>query len=171
MIKGCEKAFTPAIVEEGKCAAGQVAPPISQTGTGKVAAGPMSRCLAANDMIADYLNACTDPGKITVGTKSEYAMTRGTTVALQIKTGRVSTEVTLDITVAPETIMPAAGTYTRPFPGIILAQSKNLLEQNGNKIYHDITNVAGVSPPVVNGWRVLRKLSAPFIQGIKNGLF
>jgi len=111
----------------------------------------MSCCLAARNQIADYLHACADPGEMTVGTKGEYAMTGGTTVALQVKAGRVSPEVAPDITVAPETIMPAAGTCTRPLPGIILAQNKNLLEQNGNKIYHHITIVVGVSLPVVTG--------------------
>lgn len=71
---------------------------------------------------------------MTVRAQSEHTMTRGTTVALQIKTGRKSMEITLDITVAPETIMAASGTNTRTFPRIIFTQIKNYLDLDSNKI-------------------------------------
>jgi hypothetical protein len=167
VIEGGKKAITPAIVEESDCAAGYIAPPISQAGTGKVGTGPMPHCFAAGKMFTNHFPACTDPGKMTVGTQGKYATTRRTAIAFQINAGRKSKEIALDITMAPETIMPAAGTYTRPLPGIILAQSKNLLEENGNKIYHQETLLQGVIPPVVNGRGVRRKLSARSILKIK----
>jgi hypothetical protein len=73
---------------------------------------------------------------MSVGTKGEDTITRGTTITLQIKAGRIAPEVALDIAVAPKTVMTTAGTNGGTFPRIILTQSKNILEKNGNKIYH-----------------------------------
>jgi len=81
-----------------------------------------------------------------VGTQGEDTITGGATIALQIKARRKTTEVALGIAVPPKTIMPAAGTFTWPHPGIILARSKNLLELSGNKIYHQGTLFVGVIP-------------------------
>ena len=94
----------------------------------------MTHRLTAGDMTANRLSTGTDTGKMTVRAQSEHTMTRGTTVALQIKTGRKSMEITLDITVAPETIMAASGTNTRTFPRIIFTQIKNYLDLDSNKI-------------------------------------
>jgi hypothetical protein len=94
-------------------------------------------------MIADQLSACTDPGKMTVRAKGEDTITCRATVTLQKKTGRKVTEITMDISVAPETIMAAAGTNSWSFPRIIFAKLKNILEQSGNKIYHQNTLLWG----------------------------
>ena len=94
-------------------------------------------------MVADHVYTCSDAGKMAVRTKSEDTITCRATIALQIKAGRKATEVALGISVTPETIMPAAGTLTWSHPGIILASRKNLLEQNGNKIYHQRTLLRG----------------------------
>jgi hypothetical protein len=58
---------------------------------------------------------------MSVGTQSEDTITRGTTITLQIKAGRIATEVTLDIAVAPEAVMTTARTNGRTFPRIIFA--------------------------------------------------
>jgi hypothetical protein len=52
----------------------------------------------------------------------------------------------MNVSVTPESIMAAAGTNARPFPLIIFLQLKNILEQSGNKIYHQITLVKGQNP-------------------------
>jgi len=134
MIKSCQKAFTPAIVEEGRSSADQVSPPISQAGTRKVGTRPMPHRLTASDMIADRLSTGADSGKMAVRTHGEHTMTFGTTVALQINERRKSPEITLNITMAPETIMAASRTNTRTFPRIIFTQIKNYLDLYSNKI-------------------------------------
>lgn len=103
---------------------------------------------------------CSDTGKMAVGTQGEDTITGGATIALQIKAGRKTTEVALSVAVPPETVMPTTGTLTWPHPGVILTRSKNLLEQSGNKIYHDVTLVVGGNPPGGNWAGSSAKLSA-----------
>ena len=91
-----------------------------------------------------------------VGTQSENAITFGTTVALQIKAGGKAAEITMDVSVTPESIMAAAGTDARTFPLIIFLHLKNILEQSGNKIYHHEYIVEGAKPLEVNGRGVLQ---------------
>jgi hypothetical protein len=102
-----------------------------------------------------------------VRSQGEDAITGGATIALQIKAGRKTTEVALGVAVPPETIMPATGTLTWPNPGIILASRKNLLEQNGNKIYHEVTFVVGGNSPGSNWAGSSAKLSARSILKIE----
>ena len=147
--------------------ASQVIPPVAQIGTKKVGAGPMPRSEAVLNMVADQLSACSDSREMAVGTQGEDAITGGATIALQIKAGRKTTEVALGVPVPPETIMPAAGTLTWSHPGIILASRKNLLEQNGNKIYHEVTLVVGGNTPGGNWAGSSAKLSARSILKIK----
>jgi len=71
-----------------------------------------------------------------VRTQGEDTITCGAAITLQIKAGRKTMKVALGVSVTPETIMPATGTLTGAYPWIILAKSKNILEKNGNKIYH-----------------------------------
>ena len=85
-------------------------------------------------MIVDRLSTGADSGKMAVRTQGEHTITLGTTVALQINKGRKSPEIALNITVAPESIMTASGTNTRPFPRIIFTQIKNYLDLDSNKI-------------------------------------
>jgi hypothetical protein len=136
MIEGCQKTFTPAIVEEGNSSADQVFPPKSQAGTRKVGMRQMPHHITASYMIADRLSTGSDTGEMTVRAKGEHTTTCGTTVALQIKAGRKSLEIALNITVAPETIMTASWANIRTSPRIIFTQHKNLLEYSVNKIYH-----------------------------------
>jgi hypothetical protein len=112
-------------------------------------------------MVADHLSACSDSREMAVGTQGEDTMACGATIALQIKAGRKTTEVALGVAVPPETIMPAAGTLTWPHPGIILARRKNLLEQIGNKIYHEVTFVVGGNTPGGNWAGSPRKTLRP----------
>ena len=120
----------------------------------------MPHGLAVLNMVANHLSTSSDSGKMTVGAQGEDTMACGATIALQIKAGRKTTEVALGVAVPPETIMPAAGTLTWPNPGIILASRKNLLEQNGNKIYHEVTFVVGGNSPGSNWAGSSAKLSA-----------
>jgi hypothetical protein len=140
--------------------ANQVVPPVAQVGTEKVGAGPVPHGLAVLNMVADHLSTCSDTVKMAVGTQGEDTITGGATIALQIKAGRETTEVALGVAVPPETIMPAAGTLTWPHPGIFFARSKNLLEQSGNKIYHEVTLVVGGNTPGGNWAGSSAKLSA-----------
>ncbi len=96
----------------------------------------MPHGVAVLNMVAYHLSTCSDSGEMAVGTQGEDTITGGATIALQVKAGRKTMKVALGVAVPPETIMPAAGALTWPHPGIILARSKNLLEQSGNKIYH-----------------------------------
>jgi hypothetical protein len=102
-----------------------------------------------------------------VRAQGEDTITGRATIALQIKAGRKTTEVALSISVPPETVMPTTGTLTWPHPGIILASRKNLLEQNGNKIYHEVTLVVGGNPPGGNWAEGSAKLSARSILKTK----
>ena len=120
----------------------------------------MSQGLAVLNMVANHLSTCSDSGEMAVGTQGEDAITGGATIALQIKAGRKTTEVALGVPVPPETIMSAAGAFTWPHPWIILASRKNLLEQNGNKIYHEVTLVVGGNTPGGNWAGSSAKLSA-----------
>jgi hypothetical protein len=52
----------------------------------------------------------------------------------------------MDVSVTPESIMAAAGTNAWSFPLIIFPQLKNILEQSGNKIYHQNTLLKGQNP-------------------------
>jgi len=83
-------------------------------------------------MIADYLQTRADSREMGGWTQGKDTMAGGTMIALQIKAGRIATEVALNKTVAPKAVMATAGTSSRPDPRIILAQCKNILEQNGN---------------------------------------
>ncbi|MEI6703683.1 MAG: hypothetical protein WCL71_09135 [Deltaproteobacteria bacterium] len=136
MIECGQKALAPSVVKEGNSAADQVMPPVAQIGTEKVGTRPMPHGLATRQVITDHLSACPDSGKMTVWTEGKYTTTRRTTVTLQKKAGRISTKVALGVSVAPETIMAAAGTAIWSHPGIFFTQRKNILEKNGNKIYH-----------------------------------
>ena len=120
----------------------------------------MPHGLAVLNMVANHLSTCSDSREMAVRAQGEDTITGRATIALQIKTGRKTTEVALGVAVPPETIMPAAGTLTWPHPGIILASRKNLLEQNGNKIYHDVTLVVGGNSPGGNWAGSSAKLSA-----------
>jgi hypothetical protein len=103
----------------------------------------MSRIVAVLNMVADHFYTCSDSGKMAVRTKSEDTITCRATIALQIKAGRKTTEVALGVAVPPETIMPAAWTYNWSHPRIFFPKLKNILEQNGNKIYHQRTLLRG----------------------------
>ena len=120
----------------------------------------MPHGLAVLNVVADHLSTCSDTGKMAVGTQGEDTITGGATIALQIKAGRKATEVALSVAVPPETIMAAAGTLTWRHPWIILASRKNLLEQSGNKIYHEVTLVVGGNTPGGNWAGSSAKLSA-----------
>jgi hypothetical protein len=69
MIEGCQKAFTPAIVEEGNSSADQVFPPISQAGTREVGMRQMPHHITASYMISERHFTGSDTGKMTVGAK------------------------------------------------------------------------------------------------------
>ena len=103
----------------------------------------MPRSEAVLNMVADQLSACSDSREMAVGTQGEDTMACGATIALQIKAGRKTTEVALGVAVPPETIMPAAWTYNWSHPRIFFPKLKNILEQNGNKIYHQRTLLRG----------------------------
>src|SRR3990172_12984811 len=94
-------------------------------------------------------------------------MTCGTTITLQKKAGRKSTEIATGVTVTPKTIMPAAWTFNWSNPWIFFPHLKNILDQSGNKIYHKNTHRCGGNTTVVNGRGVLRKLPARSILKIK----
>jgi hypothetical protein len=102
-----------------------------------------------------------------VRAQGEDTIAGGATIALQIKAGRKTTKVALGVPVTPETIMSAAGALTWPYPRIIFSRRKNLLEQNGNKIYHEVTLVVGGNPPGGNWAEGSAKLSARSILKTK----
>ena len=97
-------------------------------------------------MITDYLPAGTNPRKMTVRAQSKDTITCGAAVTLEKKAGRKAAEVAVDVSMTPETIMATAGTSTWSLPLIFFPQLKNILEQSGNKIYHQNTLLKGKNP-------------------------
>jgi hypothetical protein len=71
-----------------------------------------------------------------VGPKGDDTAAIGAPIAFEIKTAGKAVEVPGSKAVAPDLIVAALGTNCGPYPRIILALLKNILEKNGDKIYH-----------------------------------
>ena len=146
MIEGSQQPLLPGVGQQGAALTGQVGQPVSQTGAGKFGTGPSPGDHAVGEMGMDYSDRGLNPREMRVGSKRNDTTAFGTATALQVKAGGKSMEKACDETMAPETIMTAAGTGRRQLPGIILAQLKNILELDGNWIYHGNTWLGGITP-------------------------
>jgi hypothetical protein len=146
VIEGGQQPLLPGVGQQGTALTGQVGQPVSQAGAGKLGTGPPPGAHAVGEMGPDLLDGGANPGKMRVGSKCDDATALGTATALQVETGGKPLEIARDEAMAPDTIMAAAGTGRRQFPRIILAQLKNILELNGNRIYHRNTMVRGYHP-------------------------
>ncbi len=71
-----------------------------------------------------------------VGPQGDDTSAIGAPIAFEIQTAGKAMEIPGGKAVAPDLIVPALGTNFGPYPRIILALLKNILEKNGNKIYH-----------------------------------
>ena len=146
MIEGGQQPLLPGVGQQSTALTGQVGQAVSQTGAGKLGTGPPPGAHAVGEMGPDHLDGGANPREMRVGSKREDATALGTATALQVETGGKPLEIVRDEAMAPDTIMAAAGTGRRQFPRIILAQLKNILELNGNRIYHRNTMVRGYHP-------------------------
>jgi len=120
---------------------GEVAEPVSEQRTGQRGAGPAPLVLAVLEMDTDGLSATTNAAEVAIGAKGNDATAVGTSIALEIKALRKPAEVPGGKAVPPDLVAAALGTDLGPHPRIILALLKNILEQDGDKIYHDISLV------------------------------
>jgi len=146
VIEGGQQPLLPGVGQQGTALTGQVGQPVSQAGARKFGTGPPSGAYAVGEMGPDHLDGGANSGKMRVGSKRDDATALGTAAALQVETGGKPIEIARDEAMAPDTIMAATGTGRRQFPRIILAQLKNILELNGNRIYHRNTMVRGYHP-------------------------
>jgi hypothetical protein len=103
-----------------------------------------------------------------VGPKGDDTAAIGAPIAFEIKTAGKTVEVPGSKAVAPDLIVAALGTNCGPYPRIILALLKNILEKNGDKIYHVSRVCLGHRPRLYRAGS-FAELSARFILKTKKG--
>ena len=84
----------------------------------------------------DGFFAATDSAEMTVRAGGHNTATQGTAVALHVQTEDETIKKARDKAMAPNLVMVAFQTGCGANPLEILTLLKNLLELNGNKIYH-----------------------------------
>jgi hypothetical protein len=98
--------------------------------------GPAACCYAESKQGTDGLFAATDSAEMGIGAGRHNTTTQGAAVALHVQTENETIKKTRDETMAPNLVMMAFQTGCGADPWEILTLLKNLLELNGNKIYH-----------------------------------
>ena len=142
---------------------------MSEAGAGQRGTRPASVIQALFEVGPDRLTGATNPAEVRVGPQGDDQFAGWAAVALEIQAAGVTLEVPRSEAVAPDPIMATLWTDCGPDPRIVLALLKNILEKNGDKIYHCIVCVWGIDP---GSDRVesLPELSARFIYlGTKKG--
>ena len=86
-----------------------------------------------------------------IWTRGHDTTTQGAAVALHVQTENEAIKKTRDETVTPNLVMVAFQTGCGADPRKILTFLKNLLELNGNKIYHGTSFVVWVVTQKVKG--------------------
>jgi len=145
-IKRGHQALLPGIGQHGTTPPGQIGPPVAQTGAGKFREGPAAGVQTFGQVGANHRDGSADAGEMAVRPQGDNTATLGTAAALQVEAGREALEIPRHEAVTPDAIMATAGAGCRQFPGISLAQLKNILELDGNWTYHRITTVGGNTP-------------------------
>jgi hypothetical protein len=146
-VKGSYQSFFPGVRQVGQALAGQVRQPMAHAGWGQRRRRPAACCYTESKQDADGFFAAADSAEMGVRTGRHNATTQGTAVALQMQTENKSIKKTRNEAMAPNPEMVAVQTGGRPYPRKILTLLKNVLELNGNKIYHEASFVVwGVTP-------------------------
>jgi hypothetical protein len=121
-------------------------PPVAEIGAGKIGTGPVPIALAMENVLADHGDTGTYSWVMTVWTQCQNTEAGGTAETLQIEAGRKPAKVARHIAMSPETVMAAARARRRTLPRKILAKRKNILEYDGNGIYHQFLRLRVATP-------------------------
>ena len=146
---------------------GEIGQPMSPGGVGQGGARPPAIFQTPVKMGADRFLAALNPGKMAVWTHGDDKTAAGTAIAFKIEEGSKPLKKPRGETVAVEPVVVAARTALGSLPGETFALLENVLEKNGNKIYHKGSCVLGETPPVVNRAESLPELSARLVSRYK----
>ena len=89
-------------------------------------------------MSSNRFSGTAKPAEVGIWSKSDYAEATGAPVAFEIQAAGEAAEVSGCKAMAPDLVVAARGADLGLHPRIIFALLKNILELNGNKIYHVI---------------------------------
>ncbi|MBV5329930.1 MAG: hypothetical protein JZU65_20275 [Chlorobium sp.] len=127
--------------------ASQVRHPMTHAGWRQARTEPAARCYTESKQGADGFFAAADSTEMGIWTAGHNTMTQGAAVALHVQTENEAIKKTRDEAMAPDLVMVASQTGSGANPLEILTLLKNILELNGNKIYHGTSFVVwGVTP-------------------------
>ena len=89
-------------------------------------------------MGSNRLPGTAKPTEVGIWSKCDDAETTGAPIAFEIQAAGEAAEVSGSKAMAPDLVVAARGADLGLHPRIIFALLKNILELNGNKIYHVI---------------------------------
>jgi hypothetical protein len=121
-------------------------------------------------MGADRFFTATNPTEMGIGSQSDDTAAIRTKIAFKMKAGGIALKVPGGEAVPMDLVMVAFRANIGPFPQIIFALLKNILEKDGNKTYHVDHFCLGVTPQVVQGGEFARTLHPIYFQKQKKDL-
>ena len=87
-------------------------------------------------MGSNRLTGTANPAEVGIWSKGDDSETIGAPIAFEIQAAGKAAEISGSKAMAPDLVMAARGTVLGLHPGIFLALLKNILELDGDKIYH-----------------------------------
>jgi hypothetical protein len=135
-IKGGNQPFLPSLGQVGNGLASQVRHPMAHTGWRQGIRLPAACCYTESKQNTDGFFAATDSAEMGIGSGRHNTTTQGAAVALHVQTKNEAIKKTRNEAMAPNLVMVAFQTGCGANPREILTLLKNVLELNGNKIYH-----------------------------------
>jgi len=117
---------------------GKIREPVPETGAGQRGPRPAPFDLALFKVGSNRLPRTAKPTEVGIWSKSDDAEAAGAPIAFEIQAVGKVAEISGGKAMAPDLVMAARGADLGLHPGIILALLKNILELDGDKIYHVI---------------------------------
>jgi len=115
---------------------GKVGEPVPKVRMGQRRTGPAPLFLTLLEVNSDRFLRAANTAEVGVWSKGDDVFALRAPIALEIQTASKSAKVPGSKAMPPDLVVPAGGTYLGLHPRIVLALLKNILEQNGDKIYH-----------------------------------